>query len=457
MTAPLYTMAEVLAATGGEGRGTLPDAIEAVSIDSREVGPGTLFVAIKGERFDGHDFVAQALANGAAAALVSADKASGLNGPLVVVRDALQGLSDLAAAARARSGARIVAVTGSAGKTTTKEAIRTVLSAAGPTHASIKSFNNHWGVPLMLARLKREARFAVFEIGMNHAGEITPLSRLVRPHIAVVTTVAAAHLEFFDSVAGIARAKAEIFAGLEPGGVAVLNADHEHLPILVEAAEAAGAGRIITYGFDPGAEVVLTAVSASEASVGGDRLTILAKGRHMLANAAAALIVAELAGIERAAALQALASFGAPQGRGEAALMGRGERQLLLIDESYNANPASMRAALEVFAGETAPGGRRVLVLGDMLELGEGGDALHAGLADAVRAAKADAVFLVGPRMAALVEALGAKSVAGYAQSVDGLMETLPSQLAYGDAVMVKGSNGVRLTGLVTKIRQLFG
>jgi len=279
--------------------------------------------------------------------------------------------------------------------------------------------------------------------------------------VAVVTTVAAAHLEFFASVADIARAKAEIFAGLARGGTAVLGADHPHIGILAEAARAAGASRIVTYGFREDADVRLQAageVAATVVFAGSERrLVIRAKGRHMLANTAAALIVAEACGVPAEQALAALAGFGAPEGRGEAVRLGPAEKPLLLIDEAYNANPASMRAALEVFASEVAPAGRKVLVLGDMLELGEAGEALHAELAEAVRAAGAAAVFLVVPRVAALAEALGAEGVAGYAHSVDGLAEAVLAQLAYGDAVMVKGSNGVRLSGLVTKIRQQFG
>jgi UDP-N-acetylmuramoyl-tripeptide--D-alanyl-D-alanine ligase len=230
MTKPLYTLDAILTATGGHADGVTAPAINSITIDSREIGPDALFVAIKGDRFDGHSFVATALAGGAVAALVSEGKAGGPG--TIVVPDALEALCDLGRAARARSRANIVGVTGSVGKTTTKEMIRTVFSAAGQTHASIKSFNNHWGVPLMLARMPEEAQFGVFEMGMNHAGEIEPLAKMVRPHIAMITTVAPAHLEAFGSLEGIAAAKAEIFTGLEPGGTAVLNADHEQIDAL---------------------------------------------------------------------------------------------------------------------------------------------------------------------------------------------------------------------------------
>ena len=462
--ARLYTVGEIIAATGGRAEGLTGDSVCSLSIDSREIAPEGLFIAIKGDRFDGHDFVVEALANGAVAALVSQEKADGLGDRLIVVPDALAGLVDLARAARARSSARIVAVTGSAGKTTTKEAIRTVLARGGETHASIKSFNNHWGVPLMLARMAETANFGVFEIGMNHAGEITPLVQLVRPHVAVVTTVAAAHLEFFPSVEAIAAAKAEIFAGLEPGGVAVLTADHPYLAILLEAAREAGVGRVITYGFAPRADWRIEAVEMGDSDTvarirhGDDTtsLTLGLKGRHMVANAVAALIVGDMFGIERGAALEALEAFGAPEGRGLALRLGPPERPLLLIDESYNANSASMVAALDVFGMQAAPGGKKMLVLGDMLELGSEAPTLHRALKQSVVEAGADLLFLVGPNMALLGETLGAAAVAGQGEGVDDIVQIVLDSLDYGDAIMVKGSNGVRLSALVKAIRNRF-
>ncbi|HEV7275326.1 MAG TPA: UDP-N-acetylmuramoyl-tripeptide--D-alanyl-D-alanine ligase [Devosiaceae bacterium] len=460
---PLWTVSEIVAATGGRPEGLLDGPVSSVSIDSRDLGPEALFVAIKGEQFDGHDFVGAARDAGAVAALVSEAHFAAHGGErLIVVPDPLAALSDLGRAARARSKAQIVAVTGSAGKTTTKEAIRTALTAAGTTHASIRSFNNHWGVPLMLARLPREAQFGVFEIGMNHKGEITPLTRLVRPHVALVTTVAAAHLEFFASVAEIAEAKAEIFVGLEPGGTALLNTDHDYLHILFHLAREAGVGRIVTYGFDESADWRIEKVSATPGgSVARVRhegrlheLVLQVPGRHMVANAVAALAVAHCSGEGTATALEALRSFGAPEGRGETTRLGPDEKPLLLVDESYNANLASMAAALEVYAGISPPGGAKVLVLADMLELGPQSPTLHATLAPAVRASGADRVYLIGPSMAALAEALG--DVAGHAESLEGLAETILSSLAYGDAVMVKGSKGMQLANLVRKIRERF-
>ena len=462
--ARLFTVGEIIAATGGRAEGLTGDSICSLSIDSREIAPEGLFVAIKGDRFDGHDFVPQALANGAVAALVSQEKADGLGDRLIVVPDALDGLGDLARAGRARSNAKIAAVTGSVGKTTTKEAIRAVLARSGPTHASIKSFNNQWGVPLMLARMPAETQFGVFEIGMNHAGEITPLVKLVRPHVAVITNVAAAHLEFFASVSEIAVAKAEIFLGLEPGGTAVLNADHPHLDVLLDRARAAMVGRIITYGFAPDADWRIEAMEMDEDATvarlrhGGETIamTLGVKGRHMVANAVAALIVGELFGANRDESLKALQAFGAPEGRGLALRLGDAGRPLLLIDESYNANSASMVAALDVFATQRAPNGKKVLVLGDMLELGPQGPALHRALKQSVIEAGADMVFLVGQNMAALGETLGSDAVAGSAQSTDDIVQIVLDSLDYGDAIMVKGSNGVRLSALVKAIRNRF-
>lgn len=459
MTA-LYTVAEIVSATGGKVESLQIDNVNSISIDSREIVPGALFVAIKGDNFDGHDFVQKAIKAGAGAALVSADRVGGLEGlPLIIVSDALQGLRDLAAAARARSSAKIMAVTGSAGKTSTKEAIRLVCEAAGKTHASIKSFNNHWGVPLMLARMPADAQFGVFEIGMSAAGEIDPLAKLVRPHIAIVTNVAAAHLENFSSIEGIAHAKAEIFAGLEQNGTAIINADHEWTGILIAAAKQAGANDIITYGFDDAAQVCITGVEASELGMLGQvqlngqsvDISIKAQGRHRLANAVAALLATRAAGIADELALGALAELAEPEGRGAITRLEGAGGTLLLIDESYNANPVSMVASLDVFAGLHVPG-KKILVLGDMLELGAQSAQLHAELAQAVLNAGPKKVFLVGEAMAALSAALGSQVDVSHTQSVADIKQQLTNSLDYGDAVMVKGSNSMQLNTLVAGI-----
>ena len=461
----LWTVAEIVAATGGRPEGLSDGPISSISIDSRDIAPEALFVAIKGDTHDGHDFVGKALESGASAALVSESFFAAHGGrSLIVVPDTLEGLVALGRAARDRSRAQVVAVTGSAGKTTTKEAIRTVLSAAGETHFSIKSFNNHWGVPLMLARMPRQAQFGVFEIGMNHPGEITPLVKLVRPHVAVITTVAAAHLQFFNSVSDIAAAKAEIFLGLEPGGTALLNADHDYLHILFNLARKAGVGRIVTYGFDESADWRIERVDASGSGSRarivheGDSLELRLQvpGRHMVANAVAALAVAHLSGEGTKVALDALAKFGAPEGRGETTRLGPADKPLVLVDESYNANLASMAAAMEVYSAVKPAGGSKVLVLGDMLELGPQGPTLHASLKEKVLGTNAEKVFLVGPSMASLAEVLRNDTTVTHAQTIEEIAETILASLAYGDAVMVKGSKGVRLAGLVQAIRDRF-
>jgi UDP-N-acetylmuramoyl-tripeptide--D-alanyl-D-alanine ligase len=461
--AALYGIDEIVAATGGVARDVVAKTVSSISIDSREIAPGALFVAIKGENFDGHDFVAKAIEAGAAAALVNKDRVAELSGlPLIVVEDALEGLFGLAQFSRSRSKARIIAVTGSVGKTSTKEAIRVALEANGNTHASIRSFNNHWGVPLMLARMPVDTEFGVFEIGMSAAGEITPLSKLVRPHVAVVTTVAPAHLEFFASEAAIADAKAEIFSGVEPGGLAIIGRDHDHVERLVTAAVAAGLGTL-TYGFSD-ADVTVsgyrTTSGGGAGHIEGDGLSleisVATAGRHMLANGVAALLAARAVGGDLQKSFAALAVHGAPEGRGAAIVLGDASNPIRLIDESYNANPTSMRAALEVFAQLRTPG-RRMLVLGDMRELGAASADYHCGLADAVVEARPDLVFLVGEHMARLAEILPAELVAGQAQAVDEIGEYVLETLAPGDSVMLKGSNGVRLGSLVTRIRDRFG
>ena len=461
MTKSLFTLDAILAATKGRQEGVTAIAVGSISIDSREIGPNGLFVAIKGDRFDGHDFVATALGNGAVAALVSEGQASGPG--TITVPDALEGLCDLARAARGRSRALIVGVTGSVGKTTTKEMLRTVFAAAGPTHASIKSFNNHWGVPLMLARMPEEAQFGVFELGMNAPGEIAPLSQMVRPHIAVITTVAAAHLEAFGSLDGIAGAKAEIFAGLEPGGTALLNADHPQIGVLRDRAAAAGVASIVTYGFAAGSDWQIVHYEATadqsfaEIMHGDERyqLALNVPGRHMAANACAALAASFIAGIEPRLALGALAGFGAQAGRGQKLVLGDPAKPLIVIDESYNANTASIEAALEVFSYQPAAG-RKMVVLGDMLELGPRSAELHADLADAVRQSGADRIYLVGPEMTALAAALGSDRVTAHRSTAREIAEIVLNDLAYGDAVMVKASNGIGLAELVETIRKRF-
>jgi UDP-N-acetylmuramoyl-tripeptide--D-alanyl-D-alanine ligase len=466
---PLWTYDGLLAATKGRPLGARPDAILGVSIDSRTVEPGEAFFAIAGERFDGHDFVTPALAKGAATAVVAEGRLSALGrlkGSLTVVADVLGALGDLGRAARERSTARIAAITGSVGKTGTKEMLARALAPEGPVHASPASFNNHWGVPLTLSRLSPEARFAVFEIGMNHEGEIEPLVKMVRPHVAIVTTVEPVHLEYFKDVKAIAKAKGEIFLGLEAGGAAIINRDNPHHAALARMARSAGAEKVVSFGEHQKAEARLEKVKLKEdcscvsATILGEAVSykLGAPGRHIVQNSLAVLAAVSILGGDLAKAALALGAMAAPKGRGERLRLdlGRG-RDALLIDESYNANPASMRAAIALL-GQANPsrGGRRIAVLGDMRELGEEGPELHAGLAPELIGAKIDSVFLGGPLMAALRDALPLKRLGGYAETAAELEPLLFEAIAPGDVIMVKGSNASRMGPLVEALKARF-
>jgi UDP-N-acetylmuramoyl-tripeptide--D-alanyl-D-alanine ligase len=450
---PLWNAADAAAAANGRAEGNW--AASGVSIDSRTIRPGDLFVALVGDSRDGHGFVRQALAMGAAAALVSRrpDDVGG-DAPLLLVDDTLRGLEALGRSGRARSGARIVAVTGSVGKTGTKEALRHVLAAQAPTFASAASHNNHWGVPLSLARLPAEARHAVLELGMNHAGEIAGLTRMARPHVAVITTVEAAHLEFFGSVEAIADAKAEIFDGLEPDGTAILNRDNPHFERLRRHAEAAGAGRIMGFGAHPEADLRLIDEALGPdwseivAGLRGERLAyrLGVPGHHAVMNSLAVLAAVDALGRDVAAATVALATLPPVAGRGARHPIRVGDGQALLLDESYNANPASVRAALATLGRMS---GRRVAVLGDMLELGPTAPELHAGLAAAVAAAGVERLFTCGPRMRHLFDAVEPRRRAAHAESSAALVAPLLGALRPGDVVLVKGSLGSRMGQIV--------
>ncbi len=464
---PLWTVDAMATAMQAERAGALPQAVCGISIDSRTIAPGEAYFAIIGERHDGHDFVSAALEAGAGVAVVAADKRAACppDAPLLVVPDVLAGLRDLAAAARARSGARVVAVTGSVGKTSTKEALRLALRADGETHASSASFNNHWGVPLSVARLPESARFAVFEIGMNHAGEITPLTKLVRPHIAIVTTVEPVHLEFFPGVAEIADAKAEVFLGLEPGGAAVINRDNPWCQRLRRRAKQAGAGQVVTFGEHARADVRLIKCalqpegSTVEASILGTRLAykVGAPGRHLVLNSLAALAAASLAGADLALAALALAHQTPAAGRGTRTMLEVSGGTALVIDESYNANPSSMRAALSLLAqAPIGAQGRRIAVLGDMLELGPSGPGLHRDLGEVIGREAIDLVFCAGPLMQSLWDALPSERRGGYAKTSDDLEAAVVSAIRNGDAVMVKGSLGSRMGPIVKSLTRRF-
>lgn len=462
----LHDVTEMRDAMGAEVRGA-PRPATGISIDTRTLAPGDAFFAIAGENSDGHAYVAKALDAGAAVAVVARDKADAFptDARLLVVDDVLAALEALGRAARARSQAQIVAVTGSVGKTTTKEALRVALGADGETHASAASYNNHWGVPLSLARFPREARYGVFEIGMNHPGEITPLVRMVRPHVAIVTTVEPVHIAQFSSIEEIADAKAEIFDGVEPGGAAVLNLDNPLYPRLEAAARARGIGRIVTFGEAAGADVRLTDValqsycSVGVADVLGTQVTFKVgmPGRHIVQNMLAVLAAAKLAGADLALAALALTSLHPPPGRGVPVQLRLKTGTATLLDESYNANPASMRAAIDVLSRTpVGPRGRRIAVLGDMLELGTDGEAHHAGLAEAIAAGRIDQVFCCGPLMHALWQVLPAAQRGGYAVHASHLEPLVAQAIRAGDTLMVKGSNGSRMGPLVKSLSERF-
>jgi len=463
---PLWSAHDLVEATGGAM--TADFAASGVSIDTRTIAPGDLFVALRGEAGDGHAFVADALAKGAAGAMVHRD-VTDLPAAARVLRvdDTLAALTRLGAYARARFTGRQVAITGSVGKTTTKEMLRRILAAFGLTHAAAASYNNHWGVPLTLARLPPEARFCVAEIGMNHADEIAPLARLARPHVAVITTIEKAHVGHLGSIAAIAAEKASILRGLEPDGVAVLPLDNALFPVLRDAFEAMrgeatrGEGmRIVTFGANPVADACLLAAEADadgstlDVRVNGTeaRLRIDAPGRHMAMNALAALAAAASLGADVRGAAEALAGFAPFTGRGARREIVVPGGAALLLDESYNGNGASMRAALAVL--RLQPARRRLAVLGDMLELGDEGPAEHLALADAVTEA-ADLLFACGPLMRGLCDAVAERLHAVHAADSAALAPIVAHAVRPGDAVLVKGSLGSRMRHVVAALETL--
>jgi len=450
----LWTSDEIAAATGGTASGAFE--VTGVTFDSREVQPGDLFVAMPGTVHDGHRFVEGAFAAGAAGAIVS----QAVSGPHVLVDDTFAALQALGRASRERSRAIIVGVTGSVGKTSTKEALYAALdrNRPGRVHRSVKSYNNHTGVPLSLARMPRNAEFAVLEMGMNNAGEIAALVRQVRPHVALITAIAPAHIENLGSEEAIADAKGEIFEGLEAHGVAIIPNDTPQRDRLVKAARR-HAERIITFG---SGDADVHAVHAVSAESGGSLIsaallereltfTISQRGEHWVSNALAVLAAVEAIGADVALAGLALADLGGLKGRGERHVVRIDGGELLLIDESYNANPASMAATLKSLGAERDVA-RRIALLGPMRELGEHGDALHAGLAPAVLAAKVDRLILIGDEMRPLDEALGDRVPVDRVDSVEDAMDALMRIVRPGDAVLVKASNSVGLAKLVERV-----
>jgi len=460
----LWTAREAALSTGGKLVGGEGWTSGGVSIDTRTLEPGDLFVALKDVR-DGHDFLAQAFVSGASAALISDEsKAEGL-GPALVVDDVLVGLRRLGEAARNRSGAKRIAVTGSVGKTSTKEAIAVCLAASGATHRSVKSYNNHWGVPLTLSRMPRDSRFGVFEIGMNNRGEILPLAQLVKPHAALVTTIAPAHVENLGSLETIADEKGDIYAGLEPGGAALVPNEAAHASRLIAAAERHGA-TLIRFGRDAECEARLLRFdmdetgSTAEAEILGRsiRYRVGVEGAHWALNSVAALAAADVVGADLDAAAHALEHLRAFDGRGVAQRIDAQFGSFLLVDDSYNANPASMAAAFSTLAArKPANGGRRIAALGDMLELGADERAYHAGLSTPLEQSNVDLVFAAGPRMAALMEALPESRRGGYAETSDALIPIIANALRSGDIVLVKGSNGSKMSRVVEALKRLGG
>ena len=445
----LWTASELVEATGGTLSG--PFDADGLSIDTRTIAAGELFVALLGEGRDGHAFVADALAKGAAGAIVHEDVSAR---PVLRVDDTLAALTRLGGFARWRFGGRLVAVTGSVGKTTTKEMLRCALSAFGYVHAAVASYNNHWGVPLTLARTPRDADFCIAEIGMNHAGEIAPLARLARPHVAVITTIAKAHVGHLGSIEAIADEKASIIKGLEPGGIAVLPADSEQLS---RVRAAAGGAEVLTFGVDKAADVrlVLREEDADGSLIHVDivghtaSLRLNAPGQHMAMNALATLAVVVSLGLDPIRAIDALEAFLPLLGRGMRRTIAAGSGSALLLDESYNGNGASMRAALDVL--RLQPALRRVAVLGDMLELGEEGPAEHAALADAVLAS-ADCLFSCGPLMRSLFDAVPDAVRGFHAVDSAALAPVVAAALRNGDAVLVKGSLGSGMKRVITAL-----
>ena len=469
-SAPLWTADDAAAATGGTA--TAPWQATGVSIDTRTLRAGDLFVALTDQR-DGHDFVAAALARGAAAALVSR-RPEGVpeDAPLLIVADVLLALGALGKAARARTNARVIAVTGSVGKTSTKEMLRAALGLQARTHASEASYNNHWGVPLTLARMPAGTELAILEIGMNHPGEIAPLSRLARPDLALVTTVAPAHLEAFDDIEGIAREKASILDGLEPDGIAVLPADLEVTPVLTAKASLAGVTTIL-FGSAAQADWRLTAVQITpEATIaravhaGHDLLFKLATpGRHFAANALAVLAAADALGFDPTITTTDLGRWAPPQGRGTRETICLDPVEGIgfgLIDDAFNANPASVAAALDLLAvSEPTDGigrvarGRRIAILGDMLELGPEETALHAAIARHPAIGAISLIHCVGPRMRALHEALPRAKRGHWVETARELVPKLHGIVDAGDIVLVKGSKSIEVSRVVDALRKL--
>jgi UDP-N-acetylmuramoyl-tripeptide--D-alanyl-D-alanine ligase len=462
----LWTGLGLVGALNARIGGGLPRRVCGVSIDTRTLERDDLFVAIKGDARDGHDFVRGAFEKGAAAAVVDEAHAGALSGvgPLYVVKDVQAALERLGMTSRARARAYVAAITGSVGKTSTKDMARVVFSQFGATHASAASYNNQWGVPLSLARMPETTDFGLFEIGMNHAGEVTSLVSQVQPNVAIVTKVAAAHLEHFGSIEEIADAKAEIFSGLLEGGVAIVNRDDATFERLESAARAAGATEVLTFGVHQEAQARLSSYETEEgmglvdAEILGvrRRFRIGAPGAHLAQNALAVLLTAHVFGVDVEQAAAALAGFAASAGRGRRETLELDRGEITLIDESYNANPVSMRAALQLLAEtEPSPGGRRVAALGDMLELGPRSGELHAEIGAELTRAQVGLLFTAGPNMARAFYTAPERLRGAHRMTSAELEEPFLASLRGGDVVMIKGSNGSRMGALAQALRNM--
>ncbi len=468
----LWQAAEVVKATNGTCKGTW--TASGISIDSRSVKQGDLFIALKGPNFDGHAFALTALKNGAAAVVVHdpVQDSADYHDRLIMVKDTFAALQNLAVASRARTKAKVIAVTGSVGKTGTKEALKLGLSGLGKTHATEGNLNNHWGVPLSLARMPADTEFGVFELGMNHAGEIAPLSRMVRPHAAVITTVEAAHLEFFNSVMEIADEKAAIMAGLEPDGSAILPRDNAHYTRLLAAAKTYNCRNIVSFGTSGDAVARLVSWSLTPdgtqvaAEFDGERITydMIVSGRHWALNSVAAIAAVRAIGADFHRAAGMLSKLAAPEGRGARRRVPMNGRSILVIDESYNASPAAVRVLAETMAQMHQPvggpldreaGGRLIMALGDMLELGTSAAQLHAGLAPSLKANKIDLVFTAGALMENLNKALPADMRGGHAKDSKALIPIITAAVKAGDVIAVKGSHSSHMEVIVAALQSL--
>lgn len=457
----LWSSDEAISATAG--RNDASWHANGISIDTRTLAPGDLFVALDGDNRDGHQFVNDAFARGAAAALVHR-RVEDAKGPLLEVKNTLEGLRDLARAARRRTKAKCVAVTGSVGKTGTKEALRLAFSVLGATHASAESYNNHWGVPLSLARMPVDTTYGIFEIGMNHVGEIAPLAELVKPNAAIITTVEPVHLAHFSSVEAIAEEKGDVFGWLAVGGSAIINRDNAYFPLLRAKAERFAAARVFGFGEHPESDARL--ITYAPTATGAHVTAIVyghpvaydlgVPGKHIAINSLAVLCAVLALGGDIDKAAKALARLQPPKGRGGRTEIAMAGGAFVLVDESYNANPASMRAAISLLGTADVPvRGRKIAVLGDMLELGPDAPAFHAGLADAIEAAGVDQVFTAGPLMEHLFNALASGRRGAHASDAAGLSAIVGNAVQPGDVVMVKGSFGSRMGVVVEALRAL--